>query len=156
MARPLPPHDRRILCTSCGGLLVVAYEAKSVNCSHCHQRVICEALVIRDYVAVRRLRTANTVHITKKGNVLASIWCESLTVDGRLKGEAIALERMTLTRKAEVQGDLRAMCLTVEEGAILSGTMRIGPEHIPQHDAGPQPAAALPDDAEGASPRSAS
>ena len=135
MARPTPPHERRILCTSCGGLLVVAQEAKSVNCHHCHQRVICEALVIKDYVAVRKLRTANGIQITKKGNVLASIWCEDLAVDGRLKGEAISLGGMRITKKAQVAGELRARTLAIAEGAQVTAVMRIGPEHIPDHDA---------------------
>ena len=113
----------------------MAREAKSVNCHHCHQRVICEALVIKDYVAVRKLRTANKIHITKKGNVVASLWCEDLAIDGRLKGDAIALGSMRVSKKAQIQGDLRATSLRVDDGAVVSGIMRIGPEHIPQHDA---------------------
>lgn len=145
MARPTPPHERRILCTSCGGLLVVAFQAKSVNCKHCHQRVICEALVLKDYVAVRRLRTANSIHITKKGHVVASVFCEELTVDGRLKGDALVLGAMAISKKAEVKGELRARSLSIAEGANVSGVMRIGPECIPQHEA------SLASDAESAS-----
>ena len=113
----------------------MAREAKSVNCRHCHQRVICEALTIKDYVAVRKLRTANRIHITKKGNVVASLWCEDLVVDGRLKGDAIALGSMEVSKRAEIQGDLRATSLRIATGAQLRGVMRIGPEHIPQHEA---------------------
>ena len=135
MVRPTPPHERRILCTSCGGLLSVAREAKSVNCRHCHQRVICEPLVLKDYVAVRKLRTANAIHITKKGNVVASLWCEDLKVDGRLKGDAISLGGMQISKRAQVQADLRARSLSIADGAELRGEMRIGPEQIPLHEA---------------------
>ena len=114
---------------------MVAYEAKSVNCRHCHQRVICEALVIKDYVAVRRLRTANTVEITKKGHVVASIWCEGLSIEGKLKGDAISLGSIHITRKAQVEAGLRAATLVIEEGASVRGMMRIGPEQIPEHEA---------------------
>lgn len=114
---------------------MVAREAKSVNCKHCHQRVICEALVIKDYVAVRKLRTANRIEITKKGNVVASLWCEDLLIDGRLKGDAISLGPMRITKRAQVAGELRAMSLTIAEGALVSGVMRIGPDQIPKHEA---------------------
>ena len=113
----------------------MAREAKSVNCHHCHQRVICESLSIKDYVAVRKLRTANAIHITKKGNVVAAIWCEDLVVDGRLKGDSIALGSVRVSKRAQITGGLRARSLSVAEGATLVGEMRIGPEHIPQHDA---------------------
>jgi len=135
MARQRPPHERRILCTSCGGLLVVAGVAKSVNCHHCNGRVICEELQIDDYVAVRNLRTANRIHIKKRGHVVAAVWCEDLVVDGKLRGDAIALGAIHLTRRARVEGGLRGTSLQVEEGATVRGVMRIGPEHIPEHEA---------------------
>lgn len=135
MAKTRPPDERRILCTSCGGLLVVADVAKSVSCHHCNGRVICEELVIKDYMAVRNLRTANRIHIKKKGNVLAALWCEELLVEGRLKGDAISLGSVHITKKAQVQGGVRAMTLRLDEGASVSADMRIGPEHIPEHEA---------------------
>ena len=135
MAKTRPPDERRILCTSCGGLLVVAGVAKSVSCRHCNGRVICEALQIDDYIAVRNLRTANRIHIRKKGHVVAAVWCEELVVDGRLRGEAIALGAAHITKKAQVEGGLRALSLRLDEGARVSAIMRIGPEHIPEHGA---------------------
>jgi len=141
MAKQRPPHERRILCTSCGGLLVVAGVAKSVSCHHCNARVICEALQIDDYVAVRNLRTANRIHIKKRGHVVAAVWCEDLVVDGKLRGDAIALGAIHITRRALVEGTLRGMSLQLDEGATVRGTMRIGPEHIPEHEARQAPTA---------------
>ena len=132
MAKARPPDERRILCTSCGGVLQVSSAAKSVNCHHCHGRVICEALVLKDYVAVRKLRTANHIHIKKRGNIRAAIWSEGLVIEGRLNGEAIVLGDILVTKRAEVHAHLRARRLVVEEGAVLVGEMRIGPQHIPQ------------------------
>ena len=135
MGKQRPPDERRILCTSCGGLLVVAGVAKSVSCHHCNGRVICEALEIKDYVAVRNLRTANRIHIKKKGHVVAALWCEDLQVDGKLRGDAISLGAARISKRAQVQGGVRAMTLHLEEGAQVSAVMRIGPEHIPEHEA---------------------
>jgi len=132
MAKARLPDERRILCTSCGGVLQVSSAAKSVSCHHCHGRVICEALVLNEYVAVRKLRTANHIHIKKRGNVRAAIWAEGLRVEGRLSGEAVVLGDIQVLRRAEVRAHLRGLSLMVEEGAVLVGEMRIGPLHLPQ------------------------
>lgn len=132
MARAKPPHEKRILCTSCGGLLVVSSEAKSVSCSHCHSRVICERMDVKDYVAVRKFRTANSMHIRKKGIVYASVWAEELTIDGVLKGDATALHGIRLGRKARVTADLRAPSIEIADGAQLAGHVQIGAEFVPE------------------------
>lgn len=132
MARARTPAERRILCTGCGGLLVVAYEAKSVSCRHCNGRVICERMDVKDFVAVRNFRTANSMHIRKKGRVHASVWAEELTIDGLLLGDATALHSIHVSRKAKVTGALRASTLIVEPGAELSGQVAIGPACVPE------------------------
>ncbi len=130
--REKAPAERRILCTGCGGLLVVAHEAKSVSCRHCHGRVVCERMDVKDFVAVRNFRTANSMHIRKKGRVHASVWAEDLTIDGALLGDATALHAMRISRKAKVKGALRATTLVVEAGAELSGQVAIGPQYMPE------------------------
>jgi len=134
-AKARTPAERRILCTACGGLLVVAYEAKSVSCRHCHGRVVCEALDIKDYVAVRNLRTANRLRLRKKAIVNAALWAEEIEVDGRLTGDAISLGGIRIGRRAQVIGNLRARSLAVAEGATLVGEIRIGRRHIPEWEA---------------------
>ena len=134
MAKARPPAERRILCTSCGGVLVIAFTAKSVSCRHCNGRVVCEALDIKDYVAVRNVRTANTLRLRKKAIVNAALWAEDIEVEGRLQGDAISLGRIRIRRKAQVQGNMRARSLLLEEGAIVVGEMRIGPRHMPEWD----------------------
>jgi hypothetical protein len=139
MARARPPLQKRILCTSCGGLLVVDHEAKSVSCQHCHARVICERMDVKDYVAVRRFRTANEMHIRRKGIVYASVYAEALTVEGVLQGEATALYAIRLGRHARVTADLRASALEIEDGATLVGQVQIGRDFVPELDLLAQP-----------------
>jgi hypothetical protein len=134
MAKPRTPAERRILCTSCGGVLVIALQAKSVSCRHCNGRVICEALDIKEYVAVRNLRTANTLRLRKKAIVNAALWAEDIEVEGRLQGDAISLGRIRIRRKAQVVGNIRARTLLLEEGASLVGEMRIGARYMPEWD----------------------
>lgn len=126
------PARRRILCTHCSLPLDVDVAAKSVNCRHCHKRVITEALRVKDYVAVRRFHTANRMHITRKGIVFAAVRADDLEVDGVLEGNAVAFHTIRLGRRARVKGSLRARCLVVEPGATLVGDVRIGPEQVPE------------------------
>lgn len=110
----------------------MAFQAKSVSCKHCNGRVICERLDIKDYVAVRALRTANTMRLRKKAIVNAALWAEQIDIEGRLTGDAISLGAIHVKRKAQIRGNLRARSLSVEEGASLVGEMRIGRRHIPE------------------------
>jgi hypothetical protein len=115
-------------------LLVVSDQAKSVSCKHCNGRVICERIEVKDFVAVRKFRTANVMHIKRKGRVHASVWAEELLIEGSLLGEGTALGAIRLSRKAQVTGPLRATSLEVEPGATIVGEMRIGPEHVPERE----------------------
>ena len=123
---------RRILCTHCSLVLEVDEAAKSVSCSHCHKRVITEALTVKDYVAVRKFHTANRMRITKKGIVYASVKADDLEVDGVLEGDVLAMHGIRLTKRAKVKGDLRGRTLEVQPGATLVGEVRIGPDCVPE------------------------
>ena len=113
-------------------LLEVDVGAKSVNCRHCHKRVITEELTVKDYVAVRRFETANRMIITKKGIVYAAVRADHLEVDGVLEGSALALGTIRLTKRARVKGPLRGLALAVDVGATLVGDVRIGPDEVPE------------------------
>ena len=135
MANGSTSARRRILCTHCALPLEVDEAAKSVSCRHCHKRVITEALTVKDYVAMRRLNTANRMHITKKGIVFASVRADELAVDGVLEGNVLSLGGIHLGKRARVKGDLRALRLSVDVGAAFVGEMRIGPGQVPELDA---------------------
>lgn len=132
MAQRQPEPERRTLCTSCDRCLVVSTHAKSVSCPYCNQRVVTEDLVVKDYVAVRRFRVANRMRITRKALVYAAVRADELEIEGLLQGDAVALHRIHLGRKARVSGNLRASRLSVDEGATFEGQLHIGPEHMPE------------------------
>jgi len=132
MARTRTPAQRRILCTHCNLPLDVAAGAKSVNCRHCHKRVVTEALTVKDYVAVRRFHTANRMRITKKGIVYAAVRAEELEIDGVLEGAAFALGTVRLGKHARVKGEVRGRALAVEIGATFMGDVKVGPDEVPE------------------------
>lgn len=134
MARARLTGPRRILCTHCDRPLDVDAAAKSVNCLHCHQRVVTEALTVKDYVAVRRFNTANAMRITKKGIVYASVRADELDIEGVLEGAAFALGPIRLKKSARVKADLRGTHLAVAIGATLVGDIQIGPGAVPELD----------------------
>lgn len=132
MASATDPERRWTLCTSCDAPIDVSSHAKSVSCPHCHVRVVTEALEVDGYVAVRRFATANRMHITKKGIVVAAVRADELLVDGTLTGEAASMTGIRLGRQAKVKAALRAAWLSVEDGATLAGDLRIGPDEVPE------------------------
>lgn len=149
MASAKTPEVRRVLCTSCDAPLTIAATAKSISCPHCHQRVVTEAVTVKDYVAVRKFFIANAMRITKKGLVYASVRADDLRVDGFLQGDALALGRMHLGKSARVQGDIRATFLRVDAGAAVTGQARIGPGAVEEiaclADAPPEAVGAAPE-----------
>lgn len=74
--------------------------------------------------------------ITAKGDVQvgegaicrASVDATTVMVDGLIEGDVIARERVELTAKARVKGDLCATALIVADGASFVGHCRVGPE----------------------------
>jgi hypothetical protein len=129
---PRAPERRRILCTSCDLPSEIAAEAKSVNCPHCHSRIVTEALDVDGYVAVRKFGTANRLHVKRKGRVYAALRAESLELDGFLQGEAVALHGIRVGAKAVIAGNLRSSSLSLEYGATLVGHVAVGPDLVPE------------------------
>ena len=61
VANSARPETRQVYCTNCDRPIDIAVQAMSVNCRHCHKRVIIEDVKIKTYHAVVRLATAGTV-----------------------------------------------------------------------------------------------
>lgn len=58
----------------------------------------------------------------------ASVEATTVMVDGLIEGDVLARERVELTAKASVKGDLVATALVVADGASFVGHCRVGPE----------------------------
>lgn len=76
--------------------------------------------------------------ITAKGEVAvapgavatATIDATVVTIEGTVQGDVVARERVTLTARGVLKGDVATVCLNVEEGATLVGHCRVGPEAL--------------------------
>ena len=65
--------------------------------------------------------------IAPTGILHASLRVTNLMVEGRLHGNVVASDKITLTSGARLEGDITARQLEVREGAGLRGFCRIDP-----------------------------
>ena len=76
------------------------------------------------------VNTKGRVVVGKSGQLNAEVSGGSVLVEGRVKGNITASERVTLEATSNVTGDLTATKLIVNEGATLVGKVNIGPEAV--------------------------
>lgn len=125
------PATREVLCTHCEKTIEIPETAMSVSCRHCHRRVIIENVEIRAYHAVTRVATAGRVDVQKKGTLVADVRVNELSVEGKLKGNVVALDRVLVGKKASLEGDVCCRKLSVQPGARLQGHFRVDPGFAP-------------------------
>ena len=117
---------KKIACTHCGGTSDVAPRAMSIFCPHCRKRLILEDFKIDSYYAVRDFSTCGDIIVEKKGHVVAPIKVGNLTVKGKVQGHVTARGEVNITKTGWFKGDIEAVSLHIENGAVLDGFVRIG------------------------------
>ena len=85
-----------------------------------------------------KISTPGRVYVTKEARMNAEVEAGGITVEGEVKGNLSANDRIELKQSARYEGDLRASRLVVDEGAVFSGQVTVGPEVMKGR--GPQPA----------------
>ncbi len=83
-----------------------------------------------------KMNTPGRLHVAKEARMQADVDCGALIVEGDVKGNLSANDRIELKSTARYEGDLRASKLTVDEGAIFNGHVTVGPEAV--KNKGPQ------------------
>jgi cytoskeletal protein CcmA (bactofilin family) len=68
-----------------------------------------------------KLDCSSSVLVAQGGKVDAEIKAETITISGKLKGDAIASQKIELTPTAEVEGDITAPRILIREGATFEG-----------------------------------
>ena len=129
--RATTPATRAVVCTHCERTIEIPATAMSVSCRHCHRRVIIEDLEIKTYHAVVRIATAGKVEVQKKGTLVADVRVNQLAVEGNLKGNVVALDRVAVGKKGSLEGNVSCRSLFVEAGAKLDGFFHVDPQFAP-------------------------
>lgn len=75
-----------------------------------------------------RIVTKGEVQIADGASCRAAIEAAKVLLDGSVEGNVTARERMELTGKAKLKGDLIATRLVIAEGAAINGHVAVGPE----------------------------
>ena len=77
-----------------------------------------------------KINTPGRLHVSREARMAADVESGSIIVEGEVKGNLIASERIELKQTARYEGDLRATKLTVDEGAVFSGHVTVGPDAV--------------------------
>ena len=88
-----------------------------------------------------KVNTPGRLHVAKEAKMSADVEAGAIVVEGEVQGNLSANDRIELKQSARYEGDLRAAKLVVDEGAVFSGHVNVGPDgqqRKPQA-AGPQP-----------------
>jgi cytoskeletal protein CcmA (bactofilin family) len=75
-----------------------------------------------------KVTTPGRVHIAKEAKMQADVDAGGIVVEGEVQGNLSANDRIELKNTARYEGDLRATKLVVDEGAIFSGHVNVGPD----------------------------
>ena len=67
------------------------------------------------------LAVDNDLFIGESGNIRATVYAKNATISGQVTGNISCKERLELTSKAKVLGDIKCTTLIIAEGAIFRG-----------------------------------
>jgi len=81
-----------------------------------------------------KISAKGEVIIGETANCRATVEAGTVIVDGPIEGDIIARDRIQLSPKAKVKGDIIAASLTVSEGASFVGHCKVGPEAVKLSD----------------------
>src|SRR5204863_1429377 len=77
-----------------------------------------------------RIISGGRLHIAREARIQADVESGAIIVEGEVKGNLTANDRIELKQTARLEGDLRATKLTVDEGAVFSGHVNVGPDAV--------------------------
>ena len=83
-----------------------------------------------------KITSTGRLHVAKEAKMQAEIDAGVIVVEGELHGHISASERLELKQSARYEGDLKANRMIVEEGAVFSGHVRVGPDTVKTQPSG--------------------
>jgi len=99
-----------------------------------------EGDVVIEGMLVGNLVTKGDVRVGTNAVIEAEVQAKNANVAGKVRGNIIA-NLLKLTATASIQGDIKAMALSIEEGAVVNGKINMSREKL---DRGPQAPVDMP------------
>ena len=84
-----------------------------------------EDLLIEGEIQGKILTPGHQARIGKAGRVTGEVLGKSITVEGKVSGDLHASERVILRQSAEVQGEIIAPRLVLEDGCKFNGRIKM-------------------------------
>ena len=75
-----------------------------------------------------KVNTAGRLHVAKEARMNADVEAGAIVIEGEVRGNLVAADRIELKQSARYEGDLTASKLVVDEGAVFSGHVSVGPD----------------------------
>ena len=85
-----------------------------------------------------KINTPGKLHVAREARMQADVDGGAIVVEGEVKGNLTANDRIELKQSARLEGDIRATKLTVDEGAVFSGHVTVGPDAVKNRPPGQQ------------------
>src|SRR5881394_469799 len=77
-----------------------------------------------------KINTGGRLHIAKEAKMQADVEASAIIVEGDVRGNLTASDRIELKQSARYEGDLSTAKLVVDEGAVFSGHVTVGPDAV--------------------------
>ena len=77
-----------------------------------------------------KINTPGRLQVAKEAKMQADVEAGAIIVEGEVHGNLTANDRVELKNTARYEGDLRASKLVVDEGAVFSGHVSVGPDSV--------------------------
>ena len=75
-----------------------------------------------------KINTAGRLHVAREAKMNADVEAGGIVIECEVRGNLSATDRIELKQSARYEGDLTASKLVVDEGAIFSGHVSVGPD----------------------------
>ena len=72
----------------------------------------------------------STLTIGSEGKVRASVYAKSVAVDGYVEGDVFGAENIIVRKNAQVQGNMTAPRVSLEDGAKFKGSIEMDPDAV--------------------------
>lgn len=72
----------------------------------------------------------NTLTIGNEGKISANVYAKAVTIDGCMNGDVFGFERVSIRKNAQVNGNITAPRVSLEDGAKFKGSIEMDPAAV--------------------------